>query len=84
MATHIFRILEKKGFIGHRVFGNTHEYYPRIEKNSYLRFYMRSIVRTYFEDSYRELVSFFAREEQLEPKDLEKLLEQIRKQKKNG
>ncbi len=78
------RILEKKGFIDHRVFGNTHEYFPRVEKRAYTRQYMRSILHNYFENSYQELVSFFAREHELDLDELEQMLTEIREQKKNG
>jgi len=80
----IIRILETKGFVEHRVFGNTHEYYPRIDKLNYTRQYMRAILRDYFENSHRELVSFFAREDQLDPQDLEEIIQKIKAQRKNG
>jgi len=80
----IVRILEKKGFIGHRAYGNTYEYFPLIEKEKYTRQYMRSIVRDYFGNSYHELVSFFARDENIDLEDLEQMLTKIREQRKNG
>ena len=80
----IVRILEKKGFIGHRAYGNTYEYFPLIEKEMYTRQYMRSIVRDYFGNSYHELVSFFARDEKIDLEELEEMLTKIREQRKNG
>jgi len=35
----IVRILEKKGFVDHKVYGNTHEYFPLISKVKYTREY---------------------------------------------
>ena len=32
----IVRILEKKGFVSHKSYGNTHEYYPVVERETYL------------------------------------------------
>jgi BlaI family penicillinase repressor len=80
----IVRILENKRFVGHLAFGNTHEYYPLIDKQSYTRYYMKSILRDYFENSYQQLVSFFAGEDDFDPAELEKLLREIRGRKKNG
>jgi len=31
----IIRILEEKGFVGHKAYGNTHQYYPKISRNVY-------------------------------------------------
>jgi len=66
----IIRILEKKGFIGHTAYGPTHEYYPLVEKDEYKRRYLRAIVKDYFDNSYKQLVSFFAYEKKLKKKDL--------------
>jgi predicted transcriptional regulator len=86
----IVRILEKKGFVGHEAFGKTHLYHPLISKNNYTKEFLQSFVRNYFDDSYQELVSFFAKDRDLSVADLEEILtalrEEIRKQKaeKNG
>ncbi len=81
----IVRILERKGFVGHEAFGKTHRYFPRVTKERYTRDFLRSFVRSYFDDSYQELVSFFAKHEDMELADLEDILtalrEEIRKQK---
>ena len=86
----IVRILEKKGFIDHEAFGKTHLYRPLIAKKVYTQAFLKSFVRDYFDDSYQELVSFFAKDKDLTVAELEEILaslrEEIRKQKadKNG
>jgi BlaI family transcriptional regulator, penicillinase repressor len=86
----IVRILEKKGFIGHEAFGKTHLYRPLVAKEDYTQAFLQSFVRNYFDDSYQELVSFFARDKNLTVSELEEILtalrEEIKKQKaeKNG
>ncbi len=81
----IVRILEKKGFVSHRVFGNAHQYYPLINKEDYTKAYVKSIMRDYFSDSFKEMVSFFTKDENITIEELEairKLLnEEIKKQK---
>ncbi|MFP4060531.1 MAG: BlaI/MecI/CopY family transcriptional regulator [Bacteroidales bacterium] len=77
----IVRILEKKGFIDHESFGKSHRYFPAIEKEEYTRDFMKSFVRDYFNNSFQKMVSFFAKEEDIDIKDLEKLLESIEKDK---
>jgi predicted transcriptional regulator len=77
----IVRILESKGFIGHRAYGKTHEYFPTITRERYTKFYLNNLIKGYFDGSFQNLVSFFARENKLNPGDLEKLLEEIKNQK---
>lgn len=81
----IVRILEKKGIVGYRAYGKTHEYYPLIEKSEYTQKFLRNFVKDYFSSSYKQMVSFFAREENLsisEMEEMQKLIEtEINKQK---
>jgi len=81
----IVRILEKKGFVGHEALGKTHLYHPLVAKEDYTQAFLKSFVRNYFDDSYQELVSFFARDRDLSVSELEEILaalrEEIRKQK---
>ncbi len=82
----IVRILEKKGFIGYKAYGKTHQYYPLITKEAYKKELMGNVVKNYFSNSYKQLVSFFANDNQMTLKDLEEIqimLEaEITKQKK--
>lgn len=74
----IVRILETKGFIDHKAYGKTHEYFPLISKDKYTKFYLNNMVKGYFNGSFENLVSFFARENKLDAKDIEKLLKEIK------
>lgn len=78
----IVRILETKGFIGHTAYGKTYEYYPLISKERYMKFYLNNLIRGYFNGSFQNLVSFFAKENNLGVQDLEKLLEELKNEKK--
>lgn len=77
----IVRILETKGFIDHKAYGKTHEYFPVISREKYTKFYLNNLLKGYFNGSFQNLVSFFARENKLDANDLEKLLEELKKQK---
>jgi BlaI family transcriptional regulator, penicillinase repressor len=80
----IIRILEQKGFAGHKAYGRTHEYFPLVSKEEYSRSSLRSLIRNYFGNSYGTLASFFAKGENLSLKELEEIRqvigEEIRKQ----
>jgi predicted transcriptional regulator len=69
----IVRILEKKGYVAHHSFGKTHQYFPLVEKDEYSRSQLKSFVKDYFSNSYRQLVSFFAKDKNLSVAEMEEL-----------
>ncbi len=73
----IIRILEKKGFVDHIAYGKTHEYFPIIEKDKYKTFYLKNFVGNYFGGSFNNLVSFFAKSNDLSINEIEELLKHI-------
>ncbi|MGF1586373.1 MAG: BlaI/MecI/CopY family transcriptional regulator [Bacteroidales bacterium] len=84
----IVRIMEKKGFVGYKAYGKTHEYFPLISKPEYTKRFLRGFVKDYFSNSYKQMVSFFAKDEKLsltEMEEMRKLIEEeINKQKEKG
>lgn len=74
----IVRILEKKGFVGHNAFGNTHEYYPLVSKRDYTRVFLKNFVHNYFSGSFQEMVSFFAREDNMSVSELDELMNEVK------
>lgn len=78
----IIRLLEEKGYIAHKAYGNTHEYYPLITKEEYQRKFMSDIVESYFDKSYKNVVSFFAAEQKISLKELKEIVAMIEKGKK--
>jgi BlaI family transcriptional regulator, penicillinase repressor len=77
----IVRILETKGFVDHKAYGKTHEYFPVISKDKYTKFYLNNLLKGYFNGSFQNLVSFFAKENKMDVKDIEKLLQEIKNKK---
>lgn len=82
----IVRILEKKGFVSHRAFGKTHQYFPLVTKDDYTKTHMGSFVKNYFSNSYEQMISFFAKEKSMSIHEMEEILKimegEIKKQKK--
>ncbi len=76
----IIRILEKKGVVAHRSYGNTHEYYPLISREDYSKRYLGSFVNRFFGNSYHNLFSFFAETEQVSLKELEAIEKMVKKE----
>lgn len=73
----IVRILEKKGFVDHKAYGRTYEYFPIISKESYTKKSIRKLVGDYFGGSMNQLVSFLVKEDDLEKQDLESILKEL-------
>jgi BlaI family transcriptional regulator, penicillinase repressor len=73
----IVRILEQKGFAGHKAYGRTHEYFPVISKIDYAQSSFRGLLKNYFGDSYKSLASFFTTEEKLSLRELEEIRQMI-------
>ncbi|WP_194850081.1 BlaI/MecI/CopY family transcriptional regulator [Nonlabens antarcticus] len=73
----VVRKLEEKGFVGYDAFGKTHQYFPMVEKESYRNKFVNNAMTSYFNDSYKNMVSFFAREEKISATELREILEMI-------
>ena len=73
----IVRILEKKGFVSHKSYGNTHEYYPVVERETYLNSLMSGIMNSFFSGSVANLVSFLSKKESISVSEADELLKII-------
>jgi len=71
----IVRILEKKDFVSHRAYGNAHQYFPLITRSEYSKNRISSLLKNYFKNSYSELVSFFAREQNMSVEEMEEIMQ---------
>jgi predicted transcriptional regulator len=78
----ILKILVDNEFVGVKVFGRQHQYYPLISKDAYSKAFMKNLVKTYFGGSFSEAVSFMVKENTISLEDLETLLQQLKKGKK--
>ncbi|MDI9310360.1 MAG: BlaI/MecI/CopY family transcriptional regulator [Limnohabitans sp.] len=77
----IIRNLEEKGFLSHNAYGNTHQYYPIIEIEEYRKKFMSTAIENYFNNSYKNMVSFFAEENKISAQELREILEIIEQKK---
>lgn len=78
----IVKILVDKGFVGVKPMGRVHQYFPLVSKESYSSKSIRSLVDGYFEGSFSEAVSFMVQQKDISVKELELLLQEIKKPKK--
>ena len=73
----IIKILENKGFVKHETFCRAHRYSPAISREDYSHRYLGSVVERYFNNSYLDLVSAFAKKENFSIEELEEMRKTI-------
>ncbi len=78
----IIRILFEKGFVNYKAYGRTYQYFPVISKDDYRKVLMSGFVRDYFSNSYQKMVSFFVREDNIALKEMDEIMEVLRKEDK--
>ena len=72
-------ILEKKGFLDHKQYGTSYQYFPLVTEKEYGRSSLTGIIKDYFNDSYMSAVSAFVKEEKISVDELKELIEKIEK-----
>lgn len=74
------RKLVKAEIIGFDSFGKTHRYYPILRKEQYRKLTFGDMVKQYFSNNPKQLLSYFVQEEKISPEEINSLLDQIKKQ----
>ena len=75
------KILEEKGFLDHESIGNIFSYFPVISKEEYQKHAMKDIVSQYFDNSYPNMLAFFAKEQKLSDQELNDIMRIIKAKK---
>ncbi|MEZ7866898.1 MAG: BlaI/MecI/CopY family transcriptional regulator [Paludibacteraceae bacterium] len=73
----VVKNLERKGYVRGKRYGNTYEYSALIKEEEYKKKFLSSVVKNYFENSYKELVSFFAEEKKISAEELHEIIKLI-------
>ena len=77
----IIRILEKKGFVDHRSFGKSHQYYPVVSREQYRNERFSYLMKDYFNNSMQQVLSHFGKTGSLNMKEADeiiKLMEELK------
>jgi len=72
------KILEEKGFLDHETIGNIFNYYPKVSREEYQKHALKDIVSQYFDNSYPSMLAFFAKEQKINERELEEILNLIK------
>jgi BlaI family penicillinase repressor len=70
----VVRVLESKGFVDHKAYGNSHVYFPIVSEEEYKKFAFDKVIKSYFNDSYKSLVSYLVKEQKLNLSELAELI----------
>lgn len=71
--------LKAKHYVNQGRQGKTYIYTPAISEDDYKSSFMSHFVHDYFKNSFKEMVTFFARKENLSPEDLQDIVDEIEK-----
>jgi predicted transcriptional regulator len=80
----IIRILEKKEFVDHKAFGKTYQYFPIVSKEDYTKHTAGQLVDNYFGGSFKNLVSFFVKDNDMTVKEMDELMKVIESKKERS
>ncbi|MGF1635802.1 MAG: BlaI/MecI/CopY family transcriptional regulator [Cyclobacteriaceae bacterium] len=69
----IIRILEAKGYVTHKSYGKTYEYFPVVSRIKYKKTMLKNMVSVFFEGSFDKVVSFMAKENELSEKEVNEI-----------
>jgi BlaI family penicillinase repressor len=73
----VIKVLEKKGYVAHKTFGNMHVYYPLVSKKAYAQNVLKDAYKGLFDNSLNQLVSFFVKGKEVSLQELEELKKMI-------
>ncbi len=80
----IIRILEKKGVVDHRTYGKTHQYYPLITREQYRSERFTNLMKDYFNNSMKQVVSHFGKNGSLDLKEADEIIQLMEELKKKA
>ncbi len=75
----IIKNLERKKYVTAKRYGNTYQYTPLVKEYEYKKIFLNRVVDNYFANSYKEMVSFFAKEQKISAKELKEIIDMIEK-----
>lgn len=79
----IIRILEKKGFVSHRSFGKSHQYYPLVSREKYRSERFSGLMNDYFNNSMKQVLSHFSSNGSLSMKEADEIIKIMEELKQN-
>lgn len=76
----LLKRMQNKELVGYKLYGNSREYYPMVEKGEYFKEEMTSMIDRFFNSSVTQFASFFTSNAKLSQKQLKELRDIIDEQ----
>ena len=73
------RGLEEKGYVAHRAFGNSYQYYALVSREDFKKKTLKGVISKYFNNSYLGVVSSLVKEEESSVEELKELIREVEK-----
>ncbi len=73
----LVRSIEDKGFLNHKAYGRTYEYYAIVKKEAYSRTHIQGFLKNYFDNSPSQLVSFLVKDQNISLDELQELMKKL-------
>ncbi len=77
----VVRVLEKKGFVGHKAFGTTYQYHPIIKRKEYTSGFMKNVLNNFFGGSIQQMLCFFSDSKSITVNELDDIIQVMKEQK---
>ena len=71
------RALEEKGYVSHRAFGNSYQYYAVVSRDEFKKKTLKNVISKYFNNSYLGVVSSLVKEEEISLSELKELIREV-------
>lgn len=75
----LLKILVEKGYVQNELIGNAHRFSATVSKADYSRKSVKQLIKGYFNNSFADMVSFFAADKELNVSELEDILKKMKK-----
>ena len=76
----VVRVLEKKGYVDHKAYGKTHEYYPIIDRDTYTKGFMAGVLNNFFGGSASRMVSFLSSNKSISLEETDEIIKLLKQQ----
>lgn len=73
----LLKRMQNKNLVGYKTFGNSREYFPKVEKETYFNHEMNSMIDRFFNSSVSQFASFFTANSKLSQQELKELRDLI-------
>lgn len=76
----VIRVLEKKGFVDHKAYGKTYEYFAIVDRDTYTKGFMASVLSNFFGGSASRMVSFLSSNDSISLEETDEILKLLKKE----